>query len=161
MVVISDTTAITNLIKIDLLFVLPRLYGEVIIPKAVYDELSAHSNQKDIVDNSSWIRIIHIPASDKLKELSKRIDRGEAEAIVLAIELSSDYLIIDELQGRRIAKSYHIEIIGLLGILLLSKEEGLIESVSQYLQTLKNKIGFRISDKLYDFILKKANEKDG
>ena len=161
MVVISDTTAITNLIKIDLLFVLPRLYGEVIIPKAVYDELSAHSNQKDIVDNSSWIRIIHIPASDKLKELSKRIDRGEAEAIVLAIELSSDYLIIDELQGRRIAKSYHIEIIGLLGILLLSKEEGLIESVSQYLQTLKNKIGFRISDKLYDFVLKKANEKDG
>lgn len=56
--------------------------------------------------------------------------------------------------------AYNIEVIGLLGILVLSKEEGLIESVSQYLTVLKNEIGFRISDKLYDVILKKANEKD-
>ena len=79
---------------------------------------------------------------------------------MLAIELNPDYLIIDELLGREMAKAYNIEVIGLLGILVLSKEEGLIESVSQHLTILKNEIGFRISDKLYDIILKKANEKD-
>jgi len=160
MVVISDTTAITNLIRLDLLFVLPELYGEILIPTAVYDELSVYGNQKAIIDNSSWIQTIQISGSETLDKLLLSMDRGEAEAIMLAIELNPDYLIIDELLGREMAKAYNIEVIGLLGILVLSKEEGLIESVSQHLTILKNEIGFRISDKLYDIILKKANEKD-
>lgn len=158
MVVISDTTAITNLIRIDLLFILPELYGQIIIPKAVYDELSEYSNQKEIIDNSPWIETVQITASELLNKLTGKIDKGEAEAIVLAIELTPDYLIIDELKGRKIAKAYDIEIIGLLGILVLAKKHGLIENVGKYLERLKNEIGFRISEELYKIILKESDE---
>jgi len=158
MVVISDTTAITNLIRIDLLFILPELYGKIIIPKAVYDELSKYGDQKEIIDNSSWIETVQITNSQFLNNLSSKIDRGEAEAIVLAIELAPNYLIIDELKGRKIAKAYNINIIGLLGILVLAKKQGLIESVGKYLERLKNEIGFRISKELHNIILKEAGE---
>lgn len=158
MVVISDTTTITNLIRIDLLFILPELYGEIIIPKAVYDELSKFGNQKEIIDDSPWIEIVQITNSELLGNFAGKIDKGEAEAIVLAIELSPDYLIIDELKGRSIAKAYEIKIIGLLGVLVLAKKQGLIENVGKHLERLRDEIGFRISEELYEIILKESGE---
>lgn len=40
MIVISDTSAITNLAAIQHLNLLPQLYNQVIIPEAVYRELA-------------------------------------------------------------------------------------------------------------------------
>ena len=158
MVVISDTTTITNLIQIDLLYILSELYGEILIPEAVYLELSEFEGHQQIIDSSDWIEVVKIAESRVLNELIEIIDIGEAEAIVLSIELKPNYLIIDELKGRRIAKEYNIEIIGLLGILMLSKKEGLVEMVKPYLEKLKNDIGFRISEKLYEYILAEVGE---
>lgn len=39
MVVISDTTAITNLYQVKLLLIVKELYGQIIIPEGVYEEL--------------------------------------------------------------------------------------------------------------------------
>lgn len=158
MVVVSDTTTITNLLKIKLLLIIKGLYGQILIPKAVYDELSDYGKQKKIIDSHDWIKTVGIQNLELYNKLRERLDKGESEAITLAIELKSDFLIIDEAKGRRIARSYGIKIIGLLGILMLAKEEGLITRVKPYLKDLKDKMGFRISERLYQEILVKMNE---
>ncbi len=165
MVVVSDTTAISNLYLIDKLWLLEKLYKEVIIPSSVYKEL------KDLKKNvegreiqfeiTTWIKIGEVRQKDLVTVLllSLSLDRGEAEAIVLAKEMNADLLIIDELKGRKYAKQLNIAVIGLAGILLMAKQKQLISSVRQILNELKDKAGFWISNKLFDTILELANEK--
>jgi uncharacterized protein len=161
MVVVSDTTTISNLYLIDKLWLLEKLYQEVIIPDTVYRELK--KLRKIASDNAiqfeltSWIKVGEVHQKDLVTVLS--LDRGEAEAIVLAKEMNADLLIIDELKGRKYAKQLNIEVIGLAGILLMAKQKKLINSVEQTLNELKDKAGFWISNKLFDTILGLANEK--
>ncbi|KGE88536.1 MAG: DUF3368 domain-containing protein [Phaeodactylibacter xiamenensis] len=159
MVVISDTTTITNLIQINLLDILPKLYNEVIIPLAVHKELLRFEEQKTIINSSNWLKPLEVENNPYLGSLLESIDKGEAEAIALAIKLQPDFLIIDERAGRKIAKEYGIPIIGLLGILMLAKQQGLIENVKTPLDSLKDEVGFRVSKSLYEFVLSEVNER--
>ncbi|WP_367392066.1 DUF3368 domain-containing protein [Lewinella sp. LCG006] len=144
--------------KIKLLLIMKGLYREILIPNEVYKELAALSKQKKVIDSFDWIKIVEIKNRNLYEELREKLDKGESEAIVLALELNSDFLVMDEAKGRRIARSYGIRIIGLLGILVLAKEEGLIPKVEPYMKDLKEKMGFRISEKLYKDILIRVNE---
>jgi uncharacterized protein len=76
----------------------------------------------------------------------------------LAIELNADFLIIDELKGRKIAENHGIKIVGLLGSLLKAKEKGHIQTVAPILEKLTNQAGFHINPQLKIHILKLANE---
>ncbi|MEN0002895.1 MAG: DUF3368 domain-containing protein [Bacteroidota bacterium] len=158
MVIVSDTTAITNLHRVKLLFILKELYNQILIPPAVYEELAIYSNQKEIIDNADWINVQSIKNEMLLSELLKELDQGEAEAIILAEETNADLLIIDEQKGRLFAKSHGIRIIGVLGILINAKNRGIISKLKPYLQELKENVGFHISEKLYIEILKRVDE---
>jgi predicted nucleic acid-binding protein len=159
MLVVSDTTAITNLLKINLLDLVRKVYREILIPQAVYEELSKLPNQKKIIDNAKWIKIKSIKDESLAQKLRSRLDPGESEAIVLALELKSDILIMDENAGRRIAKEYGLTIIGLLGILIGAKKRGYIKSVKPHMIDLIENHGFRISESVYNQVLKLAKEK--
>src|SRR5215207_148001 len=98
MIVISDTTAITSLVQIGHCDLLEKLYGEVVIPVAVSEELLVSH-----VRLPSFLRVQAVRHRDDVQRLQNDIDLGEAEAIVLAKELTADLLLIDESQGRRIA----------------------------------------------------------
>lgn len=158
MVVVSDTTAITNLIQIKLLIVIKNIFGQIIVPQAVYDELVKFSNQRDIIQKQAWIIVKKVTNQELYSEIANVLDKGEAEAITLAIEMNANVLVIDELAGRKIAEKYGLRIIGLLGILVIAKQRGLIPAVRPYMDQLKNKIGFRIKPKLYNQILRQVNE---
>ena len=86
MIVVSDTSAVTNLIQINKLELLKLMYQYVIIPVEVYKELSVIRDQKNIIDNTSWITVEPINNASLYLQLTKSLDKGEAEAIVLAIE---------------------------------------------------------------------------
>ena len=158
MLVISDTSAISNLIQIEQLGLLHLLYGQIIIPKAVYDELCKIQSQKVLIDDLNWIRIGVSQNISMIQELENELDKGESESIALAIKLNADFLIIDELKGRKIAENNGIKIVGLLGWLLKAKEKGYIQIVSTILEKLTNQAGFHISPQLKTYILKLANE---
>lgn len=158
MIVISDTSVITNLIQLDQLSLLRQLFGDIILPQKVFDELSKIPDQIDIIEKTNWIEIKQISDRDHFEKLIPTLDPGEAEAIVLAIELKADALLIDEKKGRKIAQEYGIVITGLLGILIESKAENLIQEVKPILDKLIFEIGFRISPKLYRDILEKVDE---
>ena len=158
MIVISDTSVITYLIQVDQLLLLKQVFGEVIIPQKVQEELYEIKGQQSIIEARKWIKVRQITNQKLYHEIEEELDGGETESIVLAIELKADILLIDEKKGRRIAEKYGLKITGLLGILIESKEEGLIKEVKPILDKLIYEIGFRISPKLYQEILKIVNE---
>ena len=161
-IVVSDTTAITHLAKIDALDILHKLYGEVLIPEAVASELAQVKRTQPgalQVLNSYWIKTVKIRNKAIVEKLARRLDIGESEAIALSIELNADILIIDEMLGRTVAKKLVHSIIGMVGILLEAKKKGLINAVKSYLDKLRD-TGFRMSDELYQLALRKAGESD-
>ena len=161
-IVVSDTTAIIHLSKIRSLHLLKDLYGEVLIPQAVYDEITVKGKAQPgalEVMNSNWIKVIQIKNPVVASKLKARLDIGEAEAIALALEKNADVLIIDERAGREIAGKLVNNIIGMVGILLKAKEAKIISEVKPYLIDLRT-TGFRINDELFHFALTKADELD-
>ena len=158
MIVISDTSVITNLIQLNHLMLLKELFGNIIVPQKVFEELGKLPEQIEIIEKLDWIEIKQISDREHFDNLLKILDPGEAQAIVLAIELKADALLIDEKKGRKIAQEYGITITGLLGVLIDAKSENLVHKVKPILDKLIFELGFRISPKLYQDILKMIGE---
>jgi len=156
--VISNTTPILSLLKIDKLDVLQKLYGEIIIPNAVYKEIEQginkpyYQNLKEII----WIKIEGI-SDKKALQYFNDLDAGEAEVLILANEINADLVIIDEILGRKFAQKLNINLTGTLGILLKAKELNYIENISSLITQLRDK-GTWINPKLANKILELANE---
>ena len=93
----------------------------------------------------------------KTTELKQNLDDGESEAIALALEINSDYLLIDELKGRNMAENHGIKIVGLLGILIKAKQQGILTAIKPIMEQLLT-IGFRIKPTLFDRVLEEVNE---
>jgi predicted nucleic acid-binding protein len=111
---------------------LPALFREIIIPPAVFREITNDRKNKsafDEITKAGWLRIVKAKDISLKRKLEENLDEGEAEAIVIAIELNADLIIIDELKGREIAKRFNLNFTGLLGLLLSAKNRGLIKSI--------------------------------
>ncbi len=154
MIIISDTTPIISLIKINRLDLLEKLFGEIIIPEAVFKELTtntAFENEAEIVKKSSFLKISSVQNRKALELLQviSGLDEGESEAIILADELKSNVLVIDEKKGRKVAKKLGITITGTIGILIQAYNEKMISEIEikSYLYQLKNN-NIRLSDSL-------------
>lgn len=158
MIVISDTSPITNLIQIGRLDLLETVFNEIIIPKTVYDELCRLPEQKNIIDRQQWISIFSAQDNPMIALLEKELDKGEAEAIAISIQLKANFLIIDEFKGRDIAEKMGINIVGLLGILIKAKQQGIISEVKPLMEDL-SQVGFRVNPILFEHILRITNEK--
>lgn len=156
--VVSDTTPIISLLKLNRLDLLKQLYEQIYIPNAVYKEIEAGKTKpyyKDLA-KISWINILKINDKNSLKYFLD-LDLGEAEAIVLATELNADLIIIDEKLGRFHAKHASLKLTGTIGILLKAKANGLITELKPLLnQLIKNNVW--ISKNLKNLILQKAGE---
>ena len=161
MIVVSNTSPIINLTAVGKLGILRDLYDTIYIPEAVYSEISvigAGQPGSEEVKAFDWIITQKVSNQTLVKALRIELDRGEAEAIALAIELQSDLLLIDERIGRTVAARFDLKFIGLLGTIIEAKSKGLVESVKPILNDLQTKAGFWISRTLYDHVLKCAKE---
>jgi len=141
------------------------LYTNVIIPQAVANEL-ANLTEEDIrikaIISLNWIQVKQAANLELVACLSNdyNLDIGEAEAIALALELKADELLIDERLGRREAVRLGRSITGVLGVLLIAKNRGLISKVQPIIDALILPANFRISRQLYEEVLQTANELD-
>jgi predicted nucleic acid-binding protein len=149
-IIISDTSCLIALSKIGLLHILKDLYQEIIITKEVKDEFG------EILPD--WIVVLNVKNIKRQSEIAKKLDKGEASSIALALEIQDSILIIDEIKGRKLALSLKIEIIGTIGILLLANKNGLLKDVIGTILKLVNK-GFRLSDKIVENLIEKYNKK--
>ena len=148
-VVITDTSCLIILDKLSLLNILNQLFELVLTTPEIAREYG-----KPL---PNWI-IINTPENKSLQnEFSLLVDMGEASAIALALEVENNYLITDDLEARKLSAKLGLAIIGSLGVLLRAKEAGYIDLVKPYILQMKQ-TDFRVSDDLYQTVLRKANE---
>ena len=159
MIVVSNTTPLIGLASIGQFDLIQQIFGEIYIPKAVYDEAVVAGREKggakSEVSGSVWIKTIDVKDRIAVEVLLDELDLGEAEAIVLARELEADWVLMDEKKGRRKLAQLEIRKIGTIGILLKAKEMGFIETIRKDLDQLREK-GFSISQFVVDAVLVQA-----
>jgi len=158
MPVVSNTSPILNLAIVGQLELLRQQFGEILIPKAVLDELKVDEERpgsQAICEAiaSGWIQVQEASNEPLVQLLKQILDQGEAEAIALAIDLKADWMLLDEREGRKVAKSLGLNVTGILGILLRTKQLGELESLQPVIDELINKAGFRIAPELLAQIL--------
>ncbi len=159
--IVSNTSPIINLAAIGQLDLIPKIYTTITIPQAVYTEITVDGKGKPgavEVQNASWLSVCDVTNKTLVKDLLKAVNLGEAESIALSIEHHARLLLIDEQKGRTIATSYGITVKGLLGILTLAKQQGLLLSVKPALDDLRH-FGFWIDDTLYKYVLQQVGER--
>ena len=161
MIVVSNTSPITNLAAIAQIDLLRQLYGSIVIPSAVYQELT--SSETEIpgaiaVQTLQWISTQPVLATALVVSLQQELDPGEAEAIALAVELGADLLILDERRGYQVATRLGLKVQGVLGVLIAAKSRTLIPSVKPVLDDLIAIAGFWVAESLYDRILELVDE---
>ena len=152
--VVSNSSPLIHLSKIGLLDILEKLFDEIIIPEAVYDECVVDGGERrdaKSLEQAEWIITKSIGKENlNLKRaFLKDVDEGEAEAIVLALEESADLILLDEYDARELARNHDLNITGVIGILLQAKKLGILENAKDHLENLR-KSGFWIHDELYE-----------
>ena len=158
MPVVSNTSPILNLAIVGQLELMRQQFGQVQIPLGVLSELKVQENRpgsKEIQAalESGWIQVREITSLFNVQLLQQVLDRGEAEAIALAVELQADWMLLDERDGRKVAKSLGLKVTGVLGILLRAKQGGKLSSLPEVIDALVAKAGFRIAPELVAKIL--------
>jgi len=155
--VVSNSTPLIALSKINKLHIIEEFFGSIIIPEAVFNEVGKDKKEragKHEVLNSKWIKIKKVSNHLVVEFLLKNLDHGEAEAITLAKEINADLVLIDDKDGRKEAKSVGIPVTGTVG-LLLRYYKGDWMGFKLALDELIAR-GFRLSKKEYERILKQA-----
>jgi|688.fasta_scaffold113835_6 predicted nucleic acid-binding protein len=156
--VVSNTTPIISLMKIGKLEILKDLYEEIYIPQEVYNEIEAgkHKNYYLNLLEFKWIKIEQIQDRKSIAYFLD-LDKGEAEAIILATETEADLILIDESLGRYHAKHAGLNVTGTIGILIKAKKQALISELKPLIFELREK-GVWLSDSFIERILELSNE---
>ncbi|MGF1496684.1 MAG: DUF3368 domain-containing protein [Elainellaceae cyanobacterium] len=160
---ISNTSPILNLAIVGQLDLLRQQFGQILIPPAVLNELKVDEERpgslvirRAIADE--WIQVQPISNQALVQLLRQTLDGGEAEAISLTVELQADWLLLDERDARKVAKSLGLQVTGVLGILLRAKQSGALSSLQSVINNLTQKADFRIAP---DLLAKILQERDG
>lgn len=158
--VIANSTPLIALAKINELNTLKDIYSQIVIPKAVYEEVVILGKGREgsvEITKAKWIKV-KAAREEKLKKLLQmEVGGGEAEVIALAYEVNADLVIIDENIGRRIAKMFGLKVTGTIGTIIEAKKRGLLNNVQEKLDALIN-VGFWIGEDLYEEALRLSGE---
>lgn len=159
MIVISNTTPLRYLIEIEHTDILPALFGQVVIPQAVFDELHDPKTPQQVKDwfsnHPTWLEIkaLSSPPGVALNSL----DYGEREAIALAFELGADAILIDDREARKVAKALSLTVLPTLAILEQAAAKDLID-LPQAIDRL-SKTTFRATPELFEQILERNRKR--
>ena len=160
MIVVADTTPLLYLSRIGRLGVAGALYGEVLVPREVHEELvekRPHADGVEDLRSAEWILVVDAPVSIQADEsVLATLDAGEAAALRLAFERHA-LVLIDERAGRRAAYSLGLAVRGTLGMLVEARLRGIIEAVGPILGDLEQS-GFRATPELRVWALKAVGE---
>jgi predicted nucleic acid-binding protein len=155
MAVVSNTSPLNYLLLIDQIELLPQLFGRVVTPHAVIEEL-LHPGSPVVVRSwaakpPAWIEVrsATVHPTPPLAPL----DEGEREAIALALELDTKLVLIDELAARQEAEARGLQVIGTLGILDRAAGHGPFE-LREALERLRQ-TNFRVTEALIQSLLER------
>ena len=129
MIVVADASPLHYLVLIEQIAVLSLLYGQVIVPSVVCEELQRPQTPEVVrlwmAHPPPWLDLRPPQAEHDTGLL--RLGAGERQAILLAQATGADVLLIDERHGRRVARSRSLRTLGTLGILDEAAARGLLD----------------------------------
>jgi predicted nucleic acid-binding protein len=153
MEVVSDTSPLNYLVVIGEVSLLPILFGTVLIPRAVQQELmdpdAPETVRQWIGSAPDWLEVRDVEGQATIAPLQL----GESEAIALALSANADLILIDERMARAVARERGLTMLGTLGVLARAADEGLVslpEAVEKLRQT-----SYRISEDLVEAALER------
>ena len=163
---VSDTSPVLNLAIINRLDLLREQFGEIWLPPTVIEELRLEeelpgSRAVRGAREAGWLRVGEVKDQPLLQVLQRDLDRGEAEAIALALQMKAEWILLDERDARKVAKSLGLRVTGLLGILLRARRQGKLLSLQKVMEELRENAGFRIGAELVADLLKESGETPG
>lgn len=159
--VISNATSLIAFARIGQSPLLRKVVGRLVIPGAVANEISSYTrNRKGVIDlqqEQDWIKVQSVQSDAQVQLLLPTLDRGEAEVIALALEQQARLVLLDELTGRKVAESLHLNIAGSVGILIRAKQMREIPAVKPLLDEMKGQ-GIYFSQRFIDAVLREIKE---
>lgn len=163
--VISDTSVLNYLGRLGQFELLRLEFRQVLIPPAVNTELrrrpdlpGAKCVQRAVAEG--WLEVRSPQNRDAVRSLRIMLGAGEAEAIVLAQELPSSLLLMDEAEGRIVAEQLKLDRIGTVGVLLRARKTGIIPQLKPLLDELTHQHSFRLSRHVYNEALREVGESE-
>lgn len=148
-IVVADSTCLIALCKMGKIKLLELLFKKIYIPKAVYEEVVIKGNGRpgsEEIKTSNWIIMQPVKDSFAVKALRLQLGAGESEAIVLAKEISADFIILDDWRARQAALGLELPIVGTIAILTKAVEKGFLSDMNAAFESLKT-AGFYFSIK--------------
>lgn len=161
MSVVSNSSPLINLARIGRLDLLAQLYGELVVPQAVWHEVVVQGTGQagaQEIETATWVRVQPITNRELVRALRQELDAGEAEAIALALAIDAEFLLMDEHLGRETASYMGIRCVGLVGVLIEAKKKGVIDQIRPLLDMLRNLAGFWVGEGLYKRVLDDEGE---
>lgn len=153
--VICDAGPLIHLARAGHFGLLRDLFGLVLIPPAVYQEVAVRGKGEDgssELVRAAWIQQRHPRRATLVGALATFLGTGEAEAIALAGERPHSLLLIDETHGRRVAQNMRISIRGTLGVLLQGFRAGHVPNLEAAISRMRER-GTWVADDLVATIL--------
>ncbi len=154
--IVSDAGPLIVLVQINRLSILKELFGTVKVPVAVYDEITVKEHEKAVFLNVEWLKPVKVKKDNDYKLLEELVDKGEAEAIILAKQLKLP-LLADDAKARKYAALLNVEVMGTLGLLKLAKNRGVIVSVKAIIKEMLRE-GYYIDSRLIAKLLEDVGE---
>jgi predicted nucleic acid-binding protein len=158
--VVSDSGPLIALGTTGRLALLRDLYGEVLLPREVFEEVAGQGADEPgapEVRAATYLTVAAAPGDPLQVALRSELDAGEAAALSLAKRVGADLVLIDERKGRLVAHRLGFRVRGTVGVLLDAKTAGLVLSVRDALVELRA-AGVWMSDSLFEEALRIAGE---
>jgi len=146
--IITDTSCLVLLEKIDELNILQKLFNTICITDIIAEEFGS--------ELPVWIQKKEVKDKKYQQILETTVDPGETSAIALALQIHGK-LILDDMKARRLASELSIDFTGTLGVLVEAKKSGYISLLRDVLYRIK-KTNFYMSNKLEEKLLNSVGE---
>lgn len=162
--VVSDSSVLIGLASIGQFSLLATLYQEVLVPDSVWREVTSGpadfigAKETAAARAAGWLKVVVALNRPLVTQLEATLDPGEAESIALAVERSQSLLLIDESDGRRVARKFNLQLTGTIGILLRAKAEAHVPALKPLLKELVERRHFRLGIDLYREVIAEAGE---
>ena len=148
-IIVSDTSCLILLKKLGKLEILESLFKKITVTQIIAQEFG-----KELPD---FIEIEDPNNKNYQRILETYLDPGEASAIALALEKEKCLLILDDNKARKEAKQLNLTFTGTIGIIIVAKEKGLLDSINDLVNEIRES-DFRISESLLEEMIRKSNE---
>lgn len=158
MLVVADSSPLIYLSRVGVLHILPTLFGDVVVPRAVWQEVAERRPSAAgirALHEAAWLRVVDTPTPSA----DLGLDPGETAAILLAEALHADLLLTDERVGRAVAQERRLAVRGTLGVLVQARESSVLPALKPVLDALVAE-GFRIAPALVRQALEYVGEVD-